>query len=337
MTPRSPGLSKCKAFQSTAILRLPTPRKPPKSITAARTRPLWSTTTSTIRPIFSSAAPSTCRPRMPSTSWLFSTVTDGGSAVPVEEGPPVAGLGVSSGAADKATRAVNKAATSPNFISLLACIYVPMELHSDKPNGVGRFRSLVPTAERGLLPRFSALRLRGKHNRNADVAADPRRIERYGLAVAPHAQVDARGGKLQVAQHDLVQEFRQPRIAQPDLAVERVEFEPKASFEERERRGAGPGLRRARDRIKRRAVAALALKAAKQFGQPPLVHIGRGAEQSSEQSLDRTLGLVTRHAERDQRVVVWPDRTVMVRHRIKTGLAAGHGTDAPAREKIRLQ
>src|SRR5215472_4790642 len=219
-----PGGGKCRALQSTAILRLPTPRKPPKSITAARTRPLWSTTTSTIRPIFSSAAPSTCRPRMPSTSWLFSTVTDGGSAVSVEEGSPVAGLGVSSEAADKATRAVNKAAASPNVISLLACIYVPMELHSDKPNGVGRFRSLVPTAERGLLPRFSALRLRGKHNRNADVAADPRRIERYGLAVAPHAQVDARGGKLQVAQHDLVQEFRQPRIAQPDLAVERVEF-----------------------------------------------------------------------------------------------------------------
>src|SRR6516225_2124191 len=34
------GGGKCRALQSTAILRLPTPRKPPKSITAARTRPL---------------------------------------------------------------------------------------------------------------------------------------------------------------------------------------------------------------------------------------------------------------------------------------------------------
>ncbi len=41
---------KCSAFQSTTILRLPTPRKPPKSITAARTTPPRSTITSTIMP-----------------------------------------------------------------------------------------------------------------------------------------------------------------------------------------------------------------------------------------------------------------------------------------------
>ncbi len=39
-------------------------------------------------------------------------------------------------------------------------------------------------------------------------------------------------------------------------------------FQQRERRGAGPGLRRAGDRIERRAVAVLALEAAEQFRQP---------------------------------------------------------------------
>src|SRR5215472_11907331 len=100
--------------------------------------------------------------------------------------------------------------------------------------------------------------------------------------MAPYPQVHARGGQLQVVQYDLVEEFRQPRIAQPDLALERIEFEPEAGFEQRKRRGAGPGLWRAGDRIERRPVPALALEAAEQFRQPPLIHIGRGAEQSAE-------------------------------------------------------
>src|SRR5437773_3848486 len=71
---------KCSALQSTTILRLPTPRKPPKSITAPRTAPLRSTMTSTIRPIFSLAALLTSRPRMPWASTASITVTEGGAA-----------------------------------------------------------------------------------------------------------------------------------------------------------------------------------------------------------------------------------------------------------------
>jgi hypothetical protein len=48
----------------TATRRLPTPRKPPKSITAARGRPASPTSTSTIRPTTSPPGPTTWRPRM---------------------------------------------------------------------------------------------------------------------------------------------------------------------------------------------------------------------------------------------------------------------------------
>ena len=71
---------KLNALQSTAILRLPTPRKPPKSMTAARTWPLGSTTTSTIRPMFSSAVLRTSLPRIPSSSWLSRMTTAGGTS-----------------------------------------------------------------------------------------------------------------------------------------------------------------------------------------------------------------------------------------------------------------
>src|SRR5450631_1551114 len=69
---------KCNAFQSTTIFRLPTPRKPPKSITAARTEPPRSTMTSTIRPISSSAALRTSRPSTPWASAARMMVTEGG-------------------------------------------------------------------------------------------------------------------------------------------------------------------------------------------------------------------------------------------------------------------
>jgi hypothetical protein len=52
-----------------AILRLPTPRKPPKSTTAALTRPVRSTMMSTIRPMSSSAVLRTPLPRMLCASW----------------------------------------------------------------------------------------------------------------------------------------------------------------------------------------------------------------------------------------------------------------------------
>src|SRR2546422_155464 len=69
---------KRSAFQSTTIFRLPTPRKPPKSITAARTVPSRSTITSTTRPISSFAALRTSRPRMPWASVATNPQVDAG-------------------------------------------------------------------------------------------------------------------------------------------------------------------------------------------------------------------------------------------------------------------
>ena len=50
---------------------------------------------------------------------------------------------------------------------------------------------------------------------------------------------------------------------------------------------------------------------------------------------DRMLEAIACKAERDQRVVVRPDRAVVIGHRIVARLAARHGADTPAREKMR--
>src|SRR5262245_20262371 len=75
--------AKLSARQSTAILRTPMPRKPPKSMMAARICPSRLTMTSMIRPMSSPALLRTPLPRMAETSWSSSTTA----------GVPVGGLG----------------------------------------------------------------------------------------------------------------------------------------------------------------------------------------------------------------------------------------------------
>src|SRR5262249_38187275 len=151
---------------------------------------------------------------------------------------------------------------------------------------------------------------RRKNDGDVQVAYDPWRVERYRPAVTPYAQVGTGWSELQVAQRDLVQKFRQAGIAQANLARERIEFQSGGNFKQRERRGPRPGWRGAGNRMERGPVAALALKPAEQFRQPPLIHVSGGAKQSAEQSFNRALGIVACHAERDQCVVMRPDRAV---------------------------
>src|SRR6185437_15176794 len=79
------------ALQSTAILRVPTPRKPPKSITAARGRPSRSTMTLVIAPISSPVLLTTFLPTTPWISSLPSTTALPGAAGACVSGGACAG------------------------------------------------------------------------------------------------------------------------------------------------------------------------------------------------------------------------------------------------------
>ena len=139
---------------------------------------------------------------------------------------------------------------------------------------------------------------------------------------------------MQFAQDHLVEERRQARVAQANFAALCVEFETECGFQQRERRRACPGLRRASHRVQRRAAAPFTLKPAEQFGQPPQIHIAGGVEQALEHMFDRMLQSVAREAECDQRIIVRPDRSIVIGHRIVTRLAARDGADAPSRKEF---
>ena len=65
------------------------------------------------------------------------------------------------------------------------------------------------------------------------MTARPHHLERYFIAVAANPQVDAGRPELQIAQQHLVEEFRQMRIAQTDLAARGVELETQRRFQRR--------------------------------------------------------------------------------------------------------
>ena len=80
-----------------------------------------------------------------------------------------------------------------------------------------------------------------QYDRHLNMAARPHHLERYFIAVAANPQVDAGRPEPQVAQQHLIEEFRQMRIAQTDLAARGIEFEAEGGFQQAERRRAGPG------------------------------------------------------------------------------------------------
>ena len=124
-------------------------------------------------------------------------------------------------------------------------------------------------------------------------------------------------------------------VDQADVARGRVERQAQHGLQQEERRAGRPRLRRAGDGIERRAAPGPAREAAEQLGQ-----CGADPCSSAASNRPRTsrstprLEAVAREAQRDQRVVVRPDRAVVIGHRVVARLAHGDGADAPAGEDI---
>src|ERR1700704_2785005 len=114
--------------------------------------------------------------------------------------------------------------------------------------------------------------MRSVHDDDTDAAASPG--DRLDL-VAGAMQQDIRLGTAdpQPADMQAIEKFRQDRTLEPDLEPIGVELQPKARLHQREDGGAGPGLRRAGYRIRRRR-GVPAREAAEQFWQAARFPIG---------------------------------------------------------------
>src|SRR5689334_6864391 len=179
--------------------------------------------TSTMRPMSSSAGLRTSRPSTPCASFGAMTVTEGGGAASFA----VAAGGVAAGCASFSARKATAVAENRR-----------------------RPRTTTQRVARMCTPVTGNASMR-EHDRHLDLPAPAQHFHRHAFAMTRDPEVDARIRQLQIAQDDFVEERRQMRIAQPDLGALGIEFEPERRLQQRERRRAGPGLRRTGHGIER--------------------------------------------------------------------------------------
>lgn len=79
----------------------------------------------------------------------------------------------------------------------------------------------------------------------------------------------------------------------------------------------------------RRAHAGFSSEATEKFGHSIQFEIAAGIEERLENCRGLFLQAITRETRRDYRVVMRPDRTVVIRHRIVARFGCGDGANAP--------
>src|SRR5262244_1364817 len=101
-------------------------------------------------------------------------------------------------------------------------------------------------------------------------------------------------------------------MLEADLERLGIELQSEARLYQGKSGGARPSLRRARDRI-HRGRGGTARKAAEQLGEASRLPIGNGIEHALENSQCRILEPVPREPDRDHRIIVRPNRSVVIR------------------------
>ena len=120
----------------------------------------------------------------------------------------------------------------------------------------------------------------------------------------------------QVSERHFVQKLGKRWLDKANLAFPRVLDDAQARLKQSEERTRRPSLRRAGNGVACRSALSQTRKAAKKLRQPLQIEIAGGLEKSAKNPRDFTLGAVARKAQRNQRVVVRPDRTVVIGHRV---------------------
>src|SRR5690349_8826092 len=125
------------------------------------------------------------------------------------------------------------------------------------------------------------------------------------------------------------------RITQARRALRGVDLETEAGLQHREGCGGRPRLRRTRHGIEDGSLVPTALHAAVELGQASQVHVDGRVEYGGGESRREVRVPIPREPERDQRIVVRPDRSIVIRGGIEASLAFTDGADTPPGEELR--
>ncbi len=146
----------------------------------------------------------------------------------------------------------------------------------------------------------------------------------------PRGDIDTAVTGPQSLQHDLIEKCGKARRVEADFMSGGILSDAQRGLQQGEERSRSPSLWRTGDWIKRRASSGRAREAAQQFGQTVQFQVGGGVEHGAEDSDRLVLGVIATEPGSDHRIVVRPDRAVVVGHWIIAGRAARHCPDAPS-------
>ena len=132
----------------------------------------------------------------------------------------------------------------------------------------------------------------------------------------------------------VVQEGRQDRLRKRKAGARSLNSQTETGLEKQEQGDRGPGLRTTGDRVQRGAFTGAAREPAQQFRQPMQLEKEAGIEETTENLQCAFFESVGGHAGCDERIVVRPDRSIVVRHWVEAGLGGGDGADTPSVKKL---
>src|SRR5581483_2239394 len=134
-----------------------------------------------------------------------------------------------------------------------------------------------------------------------------------------------------------VDALREARVLEGDPARLAVDREAERGGDRLEERARRPRLRRAGDGVRHGPALVAAREAAEELRHASEREVARGVDEDAEEG-GRRVGLaVAAEAAGEDRVVVRPDRAVVVAHRVVAAAPDGERPHAEAREEVRLE
>ena len=142
------------------------------------------------------------------------------------------------------------------------------------------------------------------------------------------------GADSQAVNRHAVEELGKAGVGHVHLTFDGVDREAQARLQDQENSAGGPGLRRAGHRIQRGPFTWSAAEAAEELRHTLHVDVQARVEEAFRDSGDSVGQAVPPEAGRCERVVVRPDRPVVVRHRVVARLARPDGPDSPPGKEV---
>ena len=124
------------------------------------------------------------------------------------------------------------------------------------------------------------------------------------------------GADAQSADRELWNSFRQAGAHKNDPVACAFDSQAQAGLDQHKRRCRCPCLRRTCHGVKRRTFSSSAFEAAKEFRKAMQFHVTTDVEQREHHSARQISEAIAPETARDKRVIVRPDRTVVIRERI---------------------